>query len=281
MNPEPRTIIEVGHSPDADDAFMFYALTAGKVETGDLEFRHVLRDIESLNRWAMEGRLPVTALSLHAYAYVADKYALLPHGASMGRQYGPIVVSRKPLDLDALRRETIAVPGTLTTAFLTLRVCLGEFPYAVLPFEEILEAVVEGRYGAGVIIHEGQLTYADHGLVKSLDLGVWWHDRTGLPLPLGVNVVRRDLGEDRMRQIAHFLQASIQYALTHREEALGYALEFARGLDQSSTNTFVGMYVNDLTLAYGVEGRQAVNTLLKWGFERGVLPHQVELHFVE
>ncbi|MEE9172776.1 MAG: MqnA/MqnD/SBP family protein [candidate division NC10 bacterium] len=281
MNPEPRTIIEVGHSPDADDAFMFYALTAGKVETGDLEFRHVLRDIESLNRWAMEGRLPVTALSLHAYAYVADKYALLPHGASMGRQYGPIVVSRKPLDLDALRRETIAVPGTLTTAFLTLRVCLGEFPYAVLPFEEILEAVVEGRYGAGVIIHEGQLTYADHGLVKSLDLGVWWHDRTGLPLPLGVNVVRRDLGEDRMRQIAHFLQASIQYALTHREEALGYALEFARGLDQSSINTFVGMYVNDLTLAYGVEGRQAVNTLLKWGFERGVLPHQVELHFVE
>jgi len=281
MNPEPRTIIEVGHSPDADDAFMFYALTAGKVETGDLEFRHVLRDIESLNRWAMEGRLPVTALSLHAYAYVADKYALLPHGASMGRQYGPIVVSRKPLDLDALRRETIAVPGTLTTAFLTLRVCLGEFPYAVLPFEEILEAVVEGRYGAGVIIHEGQLTYADHGLVKSLDLGVWWHDQTGLPLPLGVNVVRRDLGEDRMRQIAHFLQASIQYALTHREEALGYALEFARGLDQSSINTFVGMYVNDLTLAYGVEGRQAVNTLLKWGFERGVLPHQVELHFVE
>jgi len=281
MNPEPRTIIEVGHSPDADDAFMFYALTAGKVETGNLEFRHVLRDIESLNRWAMEGRLPVTALSLHAYAYVADKYALLPHGASMGRQYGPIVVSRKPLDLDALRRETIAVPGTLTTAFLTLRVCLGEFPYAVLPFEEILEAVVEGRYGAGVIIHEGQLTYADHGLVKSLDLGVWWHDRTGLPLPLGVNVVRRDLGEDRMRQIAHFLQASIQYALTHREEALGYALEFARGLDQSSINTFVGMYVNDLTLAYGVEGRQAVNTLLKWGFERGVLPHQVELHFVE
>ena len=281
MNPEPRTIIEVGHSPDADDAFMFYALTAGKVETGDLEFRHVLRDIESLNRWAMEGRLPVTALSLHAYAYVADKYALLPHGASMGRQYGPIVVSRKPLDLDALRRETIAVPGTLTTAFLTLRVCLGEFPYAVLPFEEILEAVVEGRYGAGVIIHEGQLTYADHGLVKSLDLGVWWHDRTGLPLPLGVNVVRRDLGEDRMRQIAHFLQASIQYALTHREEALGYALEFARGLDQSAINTFVGMYVNDLTLAYGVEGRQAVNTLLKWGFERGVLPHQVELHFVE
>ena len=281
MNPEPRTIIEVGHSPDADDAFMFYALTTGKVETGDLEFRHVLRDIESLNRWAMEGRLPVTALSLHAYAYVADKYALLPHGASMGRQYGPIVVSRKPLDLDALRRETIAVPGTLTTAFLTLRVCLGEFPYAVLPFEEILEAVVEGRYGAGVIIHEGQLTYADHGLVKSLDLGVWWHDQTGLPLPLGVNVVRRDLGEDRMRQIAHFLQASIQYALAHREEALGYALEFARGLDQSSTNTFVGMYVNDLTLAYGVEGRQAVNTLLKWGFERGVLPHQIELHFVE
>jgi 1,4-dihydroxy-6-naphthoate synthase len=274
-------IIEVGHSPDADDAFMFYAVTAGKFETGDLEFRHVLSDIETLNRWAMEGRLPVTALSLHAYAYVADKYALLPHGASMGRQYGPIVVSRKPLDLDALRRETIAVPGTLTTAFLTLRICLGEFPYAVLPFEQILDAVVEGRYGAGVLIHEGQLTYADHGLVKSLDLGAWWHDQTGLPLPLGVNAVRRDLGEARMRQIAHLLQESIGYALAHRQEALAYAIDFARGMDHSSTDTFVGMYVNELTLSYGQEGRRAVETLLQWGFERGVLPHQIELRFVD
>lgn len=277
---EPRTIIEVGHSPDADDAFMFYAVTAGKIETGDLEFRHVLQDIETLNRWAMEGRLPVTALSLHAYAYVADKYALLPHGASMGRRYGPIVVSRKPLDMDALRRETIAVPGTLTTAFLTLRVCLGEFPYAVLPFDEILDAVVAGRYGAGVIIHEGQLTYGDHGLVKSLDLGAWWHDRTGLPLPLGVNAVRRDLGGPRMRQIAHLLGASIEYALAHRQEALAYAMDFARGMDPSSTDTFVGMYVNELTLAYGREGRQAVETLLRWGFEKGVLPQQVEILFV-
>lgn len=280
MDPEPRTIIEVGHSPDADDAFMFYAVTAGKIETGDLEFRHVLQDIETLNRWAMEGRLPVTALSLHAYAYVADKYALLPHGASMGRRYGPIVVSRKPLDMDALRRETIAVPGTLTTAFLTLRICLGEFPYAVLPFDEILDAVVAGRYGAGVIIHEGQLTYGDHGLVKSLDLGAWWHDRTGLPLPLGVNAIRRDLGEPRMRQIAHLLQASIEYALAHRQEALVYAMDFARGMDPSSTDAFVGMYVNDLTLAYGREGRQAVETLLRWGFEKGVLPQQVEILFV-
>lgn len=276
-----REIIEVGHSPDPDDAFMFYALTAGKLETGNLEFRHVLRDIETLNRLAMEGRLPVTALSLHAYAYVADKYALLPHGASMGRQYGPIVVSRKPLDLNELRREIIAIPGTLTTAFLTLRVCLGEFPYAVLPFEQILEAVAEGRYGAGVIIHEGQLTYADHGLVKSLDLGSWWHDRTGLPLPLGVNVVRRDLGEARMGQIAQLLQASIEYALAHRQEALSYATDFARGMDRSATDTFVGMYVNDLTLAYGREGRQAVETLLQWGFERGILPRRVALHFVE
>lgn len=276
-----REIIEVGHSPDPDDAFMFYALTAGKLETGNLEFRHVLRDIETLNRWAMEGRLPVTALSLHAYAYVADKYALLPHGASMGRQYGPIVVSRKPLDLNELRREIIAIPGTLTTAFLTLRVCLGEFPYAVLPFEQILEAVAEGRYGAGVIIHEGQLTYADHGLVKSLDLGSWWHDRTGLPLPLGVNVVRRDLGEARMGQIAQLLQASIEFALAHRQEALSYATDFARGMDRSATDTFVGMYVNDLTLAYGREGRQAVETLLQWGFERGILPRRVALHFVE
>lgn len=280
MDAESRTIIEVGHSPDADDAFMFYAVTAGKIETGDLEFRHVLQDIETLNRWAMEGRLPVTALSLHAYAYVADKYALLPHGASMGRRYGPIVVSRKPLDMDALRRETIAVPGTLTTAFLTLRVCLGEFPYAVLPFDEILDAVVAGRYGAGVIIHEGQLTYRDHGLVKNLDLGAWWHDRTGLPLPLGVNAVRRDLGEPRMRQIAHLLGASIEYALAHRQEALAYAMDFARGMDPSSTDTFVGMYVNELTLAYGREGRQAVETLLRWGFEKGVLPQRVEILFV-
>jgi 1,4-dihydroxy-6-naphthoate synthase len=281
MNHEARKIIEVGHSPDPDDAFMFYALTAGKLETGDLEFRHVLRDIETLNRWAMEGRLPVTALSLHAYAYVADKYALLPHGASMGRRYGPIVVSRKPLDLDGLRRETIAVPGTLTTAFLTLRVCLGEFPYAVLPFDQILEAVAEGRYGAGVIIHEGQLTYADHELVKNLDLGAWWYEQTGLPLPLGVNAVRRDLGGARMRQIAHLVQASIEYALAHRQEALSYAMDFSRGMDQSSTDTFVGMYVNELTLAYGPEGRRAMETLLQWGFERGVLPGQVELRFVE
>ncbi|MFQ5881824.1 MAG: menaquinone biosynthesis family protein [Candidatus Methylomirabilales bacterium] len=274
-------IIEVGHSPDPDDAFMFYALTAGKLETGDMEFRHLLRDIETLNRWAMEGRLPVTALSLHAYAYVADRYALLPHGASMGRQYGPILVSRKALGLDDLRHETIAVPGTLTTAFLTLRLCLGEFPHAVLPFEQILAAVAEGRYGGGLIIHEGQLTYEDRGLVKSLDLGAWWHEKTGLPLPLGVNAVRRDLGEAKMRQISRFVHASIHYALMHREEALGYAIDFARGMDRSSTDTFVGMYVNDLTLAYGQEGRQAVETLLQWGFEKGVIPHRVEPFFVE
>jgi len=281
MNPELRTIIEVGHSPDADDAFMFYAVTAGKIETGELEFRHVLTDIETLNRWAMEGKLPVTALSLHAYAYVADRYALLPHGASMGRRYGPIVVSQRPLSPEELRRETIAIPGTLTTAYLALKVCVGEFSYAVLPFDQILGAVVEGRYGAGLLIHEGQLTYQDHGLVNSLDLGVWWHDRTGLPLPLGVNAVRRDLGQKRMRQIAEFLQASIQYALRHRQEALTYAMGFARGMDRSSTDTFVGMYVNELTLAYGQEGRRAVELLLQWGFERGVLPRRIDLDFVE
>ena len=281
MNREPRTLIEVGHSPDADDAFMFYAVTAGKIETGELEFRHVLTDIETLNRWAMEGKLPVTALSLHAYAYVADRYALLPHGASMGRRYGPIVVSQRPLSPEELRRETIAIPGTLTTAYLALKVCIGEFSHAVLPFDQILGAVVEGRYGAGILIHEGQLTYQDHGLVNSLDLGVWWHDRTGLPLPLGVNAVRRDLGQKRMRQIAEFLQASIQYALRHRQEALTYAMGFARGMDRSSTDTFVGMYVNELTLAYGQEGRRAAELLLQWGFERGVLPRRIDLDFVE
>lgn len=281
MNREPRTLIEVGHSPDADDAFMFYAVTAGKIETGELEFRHVLTDIETLNRWAMEGKLPVTALSLHAYAYAADRYALLPHGASMGRRYGPIVVSQRPLSPEELRRETIAIPGTLTTAYLALKVCIGEFSHAVLPFDQILGAVVEGRYGAGILIHEGQLTYQDHGLVNSLDLGVWWHDRTGLPLPLGVNAVRRDLGQTRMRQIAEFLQASIQYALRHRQEALTYAMGFARGMDRSSTDTFVGMYVNELTLAYGQEGRRAVELLLQWGFERGILPRRIDLDFVE
>jgi 1,4-dihydroxy-6-naphthoate synthase len=281
MNPEPRTVIEVGHSPDADDAFMFYAVTAGKIDTGELEFRHVLTDIETLNRWAMEGKLPVTALSLHAYAYVADRYALLPHGASMGRRYGPIVVSQRPLSPEELRRETIAIPGTLTTAYLALKVCVGEFPYAILPFDQILGAVVEGRYGAGLLIHEGQLTYQDHGLVNSLDLGVWWHDRTGLPLPLGVNAIRRDLGQGRMRQIAECLHASIQYALRHRQEALSYAMGFARGMDRSSTDTFVGMYVNELTLAYGPEGRRAAELLLEWGFERGVLPRRIDLDFVE
>jgi len=199
----------------------------------------------------------------------------------MGRRYGPIVVSQRPLSPEELRRETIAIPGTLTTAYLALKVCIGEFPYAVLPFDQILGAVVEGRYGAGLLIHEGQLTYQDHGLVNSLDLGVWWHDRTGLPLPLGVNAVRRDLGQKRMRQIAEFLQASIQYALRHRQEALTYAMGFARGMDRSSTDTFVGMYVNELTLAYGQEGRRAVELLLQWGFERGVLPRRIDLDFVE
>jgi len=274
-------ILEVGHSPDPDDAFMFYALTAGKLKTGDLEFRHVLQDIETLNRWAMEGRLPVTALSLHAYAYVADTYALLPHGASMGRQYGPIVVSRRPLGLDDLRRETIAVPGRLTTTFLTLRLCLGDFSYVVLPFDQILMAVARGEVGAGVIIHEGQLTYKSFRLVKALDLGVWWHRETGLPLPLGVNAVRKDLGEAKIRQVSRLLRESIRYALEHRDEALAYAMGFARGIDRSAVDTFVGMYVNDLTLSYGPEGRTAVERLLQWGYEKGIVPHRIHAQFVE
>jgi len=274
-------ILEVGHSPDPDDAFMFYALTAGKLKTGDLEFRHVLQDIETLNRWAMEGRLPVTALSLHAYAYVADTYALLPHGASMGRQYGPIVVSRRPLGLDDLRRETIAVPGRLTTAFLTLRLCLGDFSYVVLPFDQILMAVARGEVGAGVIIHEGQLTYKSFRLVKALDLGVWWHRETGLPLPLGVNAVRKDLGEGKIRQVSRLLRESIRYALEHRDEALTYAMAFARGMDRAQADTFVGMYVNDLTLSCGPEGREAVERMLQWAYEKGIVPHRVRVQFVE
>ena len=256
-------LVRVGFSADPDDAFMFWGLASGTVDTRGYEFEPVIADIQSLNEWSLEGRLEVTAMSLATYPLVEDRYVLLPHGASMGSGYGPVVVARDALSLDELREEEIVVPGKLTTAFLVLQMALGgEFRCRVMPFDEILDEVVSGAARVGLLIHEGQLTYADSGLAKCLDLGEWWLLETGLPLPLGVNTIRRDLGDDAMREVSHILRASIDAALDNREEALGYALGFGRGLDDDRGDRFVEMYVNELTLDYGDEGRQAVHELL-------------------
>ncbi len=278
-----RRIIQVGHSPDSDDAFMFYALAKGLVDTGDLEFRHVLQDIETLNRRALAGELEVSAVSIHAYAFLADKYALLSSGASMGDRYGPMVVARTPLTPSELHEKTIAVPGTLTSAFLALKLLLRvDFAYEVVPFDQILGAVQSGRVDAGLIIHEGQLTYESLGLCRVVDLGQWWHDDTGgLPLPLGGNVVRRDLGPDLLRRISRHLRDSIRYGLDHREAALGHAMQYARELDRGQADRFVGMYVNDWTLDYGPRGRQAVQLFLDRGFEAGVIPQRITAQFID
>lgn len=278
----PKRIINVGHSPDPDDAFMFYALAHDKIDTGDLQFRHELQDIETLNRRALKGELEVTAVSIHAYAHLLDKYALLPSGCSMGDRYGPMVVTREPMTLDRLRTGTIAVPGTMTTAFLTLRLLLREgFAYEVLPFDKIIDAVASGKYDAGLIIHEGQLTFQNQGLQLVVDLGVWWQEKTGLPLPLGGNVVRRDLGEETIRNISRLLKESIQYSLDHRQDALTYALQYARDMDRSLADKFVGMYVNEWTLDYGERGRQAVRRILEEGFQAGLVPGPLQIEFVD
>jgi len=276
-----KRLITVGHSPDPDDAFMFYALAHDKLDTGDLAFRHELQDIETLNRRALRGELEVTAVSIHACAYLLDKYALLPSGCSMGDRYGPMVVSRKPLKIDDLKKTKVAVPGTMTTAFLSLRLLVGEFSFEVVPFDEILQAVESGRFDAGLIIHEGQLTFQNQGLRLVVDLGVWWQNKTGLPLPLGGNVVRRDLGMETMRQISRLLKQSIQYALEHRQDALAYALRYARDMDMALADQFVGMYVNDWTLDYGPRGRAAVQRLLEEGYRAGVIPEPVGVEFVD
>jgi 1,4-dihydroxy-6-naphthoate synthase len=276
-----KRLITVGHSPDPDDAFMFYALAHDKIDTGDLTFRHELQDIETLNRRALRGELEVTAISIHAYAFLLDKYALLPSGCSMGDRYGPMVVARRPLKIDDLRHTRIAVPGTMTTAFLALRLLAGEFPYEVVPFDQIIAAVADGRFDAGLIIHEGQLTFRNQGLQLIVDLGVWWQEQTGLPLPLGGNAVRRDLGRDTIRHISRLLKQSIQYALEHRQDALSYALQYARDMDRSLADRFVGMYVNDWTLDYGPRGRAAVQRLLEEGHRAGVIPSPVAVEFVE
>jgi 1,4-dihydroxy-6-naphthoate synthase len=275
-------LISVGHSPDPDDAFMFYALAHDKIDTGDLRFRHELQDIETLNRRALRGELDVTAVSLHAYAHLLDKYALLPSGCSMGDRYGPMVVARRPMTVDELRTARIAVPGTLTTAFLTLRLLLPSgFAHEVMPFDQILDAVAAGRYDAGLIIHEGQLTFQNQGLHLVVDLGVWWQERTGLPLPLGGNVVRRDLGPQTIRDVSRLLKESIRYALAHRDDALAYALKYARDMDKALADRFVGMYVNDWTLDYGPRGREAVRRLLDEAHKAGVIPNPVAVEFVE
>jgi 5,8-dihydroxy-2-naphthoate synthase len=277
-----KRLITVGHSPDPDDAFMFYALAHNKLDTGDLVFRHELQDIETLNRRALKGELEVSAVSIHAYAYLADKYALLPSGCSMGDRYGPMVVARKELAIGDLRTVTIAVPGTMTTAFLALRLLLpGEIKHQVIPFDEIIPAVAAGKFDAGLIIHEGQLTFQNQGLRLIVDLGVWWQEKTGLPLPLGGNAVRRDLGPETMRTISRLLKESIRYALGHRQDALDYALQYARDMDRGLADRFVGMYVNDWTLDYGPRGRAAVARLLDEGHRAGVIPHQVAVDFVD
>ncbi|MCI0380336.1 MAG: ABC transporter substrate-binding protein [Gemmataceae bacterium] len=289
-----KRVITVGHSPDPDDAFMFYALAHSKIDTGDLEFRHELQDIETLNRRALKGELEVTAVSIHAYAQLHDKYALLPSGCSMGDRYGPMVVARAPLSIADLSQARIAVPGTMTTAFLALRLLLpGGFSYEVMPFDKILDAVAVGQdsdpvrpgtrgdFEAGLIIHEGQLTFGNQGLKLVVDLGVWWQEKTGLPLPLGGNVVRRDLGPETMKRISRLLKESIRYALAHRQDALSYALQYARDMDRALADQFVGMYVNDWTLDYGERGRAAVKKLLDEGYRAGIIPNPVEVEFVE
>ena len=271
--------ITVAHSPDSDDAFMFYGLASGAVDTGGIEIDQVLSDIETLNRAAFESKYEVTAVSFHAFAHLADKYALLPHGASMGDRYGPIVVAQDPT-VTGVKGRRIAIPGTLTTAYLALRIYEPDFEYVIVPFDQIEAFVAAGNADAGLLIHEGQLTYADSGLRKIVDLGEWWADRTGgLPLPLGGNIIRRDLGPEMIARVSKLLHDSIAYALSHRKEAVEYAQQFGRGLDKDRTDTFVGMYVNDLTLGYGDRGRKGVERLMNDAFERGLIPHRVPVEF--
>jgi 1,4-dihydroxy-6-naphthoate synthase len=283
----PARLIRVGHSPDPDDAFMFYALAKGKIDTGPYRFTHELVDIETLNRRAIDGELELTALSVHAYAYLSDLYLLCSCGASMGDRYGPMVVARRSMTLDELAGATVAVPGLRTTAYLALRLCLGSrFHEVVVPFDRILDAVAAGQYAgqpvdAGLIIHEGQLTYADQQLKLVVDMGQWWHDQTGLPLPLGANGIRKDLGPEVIGDVHRLLRESIRYGLAHRDEALGHAMSFGRGLDRAKADRFVGMYVNDWTLDFGPIGRQAVARLLAEGHKAGVVPKLVAPEFVE
>jgi 5,8-dihydroxy-2-naphthoate synthase len=273
--------IRIAHSPDSDDAFMFYGLATNKVRVPGLKFTHVLTDIETLNQKAInEAFYDVTAISFHAYPYLQDNYALMACGGSVGEGYGPMIVASRPFTLDEVKKVRVAIPGTLTTACLTLKLFAPEIETTVVPFDRIIPEVLAGNFEAGLIIHEGQLTYSHSGLHKILDLGQWWREQTGLPLPLGGNAIRRSLGNDLMLTVTNALRDSIQHGLDHREEALGYAMQFARDLDQDLANKFVGMYVNERTLNYGDDGREAICKLLNLGHERGIIPHPVKVDFV-
>ena len=279
ISPEQRTIT-VAHSPDSDDAFMFYGLATNKLETDGLKFEHTLKDIQSLNEDAKNGVYDVTAISFHAYAYVADRYALLPHGASIGDKYGPIVVTKEPRSADEIGDMKIAIPGELTSAFLALRLFNSKFEYAVYPFDEIIDAVQKGDVDAGLLIHEGQLFYKELGLDKVLDLGEWWFEKTGLPLPMGGNAIKRELGDDLMKQVSRHLHRSIMYSMENREDALQYAMQFARDMAPEVADRFVAMWVNELTLDYGERGKEGVRRLLDEGWKAGIIPHKVEVEFV-
>ncbi len=273
--------IAIAHSPDSDDAFMFYGLATNKVRVPGLKFTHTLTDIETLNQKAIhEAFYDVTAISFHAYPYLQDNYALMACGGSVGEGYGPMIVASKRFTLDEIKHVRIAIPGQLTTAALALKLFAPEVETTLVPFDQIIPQVLAGKHEAGLIIHEGQLTYAASGLQKILDLGQWWREETGLPLPLGGNAIRRSLGEDTMRIVTKALRESIQHALDHREEALAYAMQFARDLDAQLANRFVSMYVNERTLNYGEDGRQAIRKLLELGHERGIIPHPVKVDFV-
>jgi 1,4-dihydroxy-6-naphthoate synthase len=273
--------ISIAHSSDSDDAFMFYGLATNKVRVNGYKFTHVLCDIETLNQRAIrEAFFDVTAISFHAYPYMQDNYALMACGGSVGEGYGPMIIATKPFGPDEIRRMRIAVPGTLTTAFLTLKLFAPEVETAVVPFDQIIPQVLAGNFAAGLIIHEGQLTYPQSGLTRILDLGMWWREQTKLPLPLGGNAIRRSLGEPAMQTVTQALRDSIQHGLDHREQALEYAMQFARDLDRSLADKFVGMYVNERTLNYGEDGREAIRRLLAMGHERGIIPHPVKVDFV-
>ena len=275
---EARTIT-VAHSPDSDDAFMFYGLATDKLDTGDLKFTHVLKDIQTLNEEAFRGTYDVTAISFHAYAYISDKYVLLPHGASIGDNYGPILVAARPAKAQDISKLKIAVPGTLTSAFLALKLFNPDFHYEVVPFDKITDAVKKGDCDAGLLIHEGQLFYESLGLHKILDLGEWWHERTGLPLPMGGNAIRRELGPAVIHQVSDRLRESISYSLANREDALQYAMQFARDMDTPLADRFVAMWVNNLTLDYTDRGREGVRRFLTEGFERGIIPSLPNIEF--
>lgn len=281
LSPSTKPVdIHIAHSPDSDDAFMFYALATDKLPTGNLRFHHTLGDIESLNSKALEGIYEVTAISFSAYPRIADRYALLPHGSSMGDRYGPLVVSSKAFPPEGIKGKRIAIPGLMTTAFLALKLFEPDFEHVVVPFDKIIDAVKHGLVEGGLLIHEGQLTHAREGLHKILDLGEWWYARHQLPLPLGGNAIRKDLGPETIREVSRLLKASIQYALDHRDEALIYAMQFARDMSKELADKFVGMYVNELTLDYGKEGRRAVQLLLNEGFKKKILPKRVRVEFV-